>query len=84
MVNWRRAGMPDLPGYGRMENSMMSPGMFKGEWSPSATIAEGQSALVVAPQDQLSAEVNKLDRVCVRDQTGRVWKGKIIAGQRRK
>ncbi len=52
-------------------------GIVKGYWLPNATVDEGRSATHLARQASLPFPLKHLKRVCVQDETGRVWKGKI-------
>lgn len=54
--------------------------VVKGDWAPAATIEEGRSASLFARQGSFTVGLDKLKGVCVRDETGRVWKGKVKKG----
>lgn len=49
----------------------------KGDWGPSSTVEEGRSVKLLTPQSSLPVGLDRLKRVCVKDETGKVWKGKI-------
>lgn len=50
---------------------------LKGSWSPSATLEEGRSAMLLVPQKDLQRFVAKIKCVCVADETGKIWRGKV-------
>lgn len=54
--------------------------MVKGDWAPGTTVEEGRSATLLARQSSLTVGLDKLKRVCVRDETGKVWQGKVNKG----
>lgn len=54
--------------------------VIKGDWAPSPTVEEGRSATMPVLQRSLEVDPTKLKSVCVKDETGKVWKGKIQKG----
>jgi hypothetical protein len=64
------AGLPYLTAKG-----MKGGYVIEGEWNPSNKVDEGQSAVFLCEQTGL--DLGSLRRVVVKDEAGRLWKGRI-------
>ncbi len=51
--------------------------IVKGPWQPKDILNEGQSASMLCNQETLDVPLSALERIVVRDATGREWKGRI-------
>lgn len=49
--------------------------VINGNWNPSSTLEEGKSAVFLCKQDAL--DLKRLRRAVVKDETGRLWNGKV-------